>query len=55
MEVEEAAGSGADEIWFEPGVVLKDVKSSVWGVFKFKGSQAKGPNKDKVYCTICVN
>ena len=54
MVVEEAGGSGADVMWFEPGVVLKDVKSSVWGVFKFKGTQIKGPNKEKVYCTICA-
>ena len=55
MVVEEAEGSGADVMWFEPGVVLKDVKSSVWGFFKFKGTQVKGPNKEKVYCTICVS
>ena len=28
MVVEEAAGSGTDVMWFEPSVVLKDVKST---------------------------
>jgi hypothetical protein len=47
MVVEEAAGSGTDVMWFEPSVVLKDVKSSVWSFFKFKGTLVKGPNKAK--------
>jgi hypothetical protein len=50
MVVEEAAGSGTDVMWFEPSVVLKDVKSSVWVFFKFNGTLVKGPNKAKVYC-----
>ena len=41
--------------WFEPSVVLKDVKSSVWEFFKFKGTKAEGPNKSKVYCSLCTN
>ena len=41
--------------WFEPSVVLKDVKSSVWEFFKFKGTKADGPNKSKVYCSLCTN
>jgi hypothetical protein len=54
MVVEEAAGSGTDVMWFEPSVVLKDVKSSVWVFFKFKGTLVNGPNKAKVYCSLCV-
>ena len=43
-----------EESWFEPKLVLKDVKSAVWEFFKFKGTKADGPNKSKVYCSICI-
>ena len=48
MVVEEGAGTEADVMWFEPSVVLKDVKSNVWSFFRFKGTQEKGHNKAKV-------
>ena len=54
LVVEEGAGTEADVMWFEPSVVLKDVKSNVWSFFRFKGTQEKGPNKAKVYCSLCV-
>jgi hypothetical protein len=38
---------------FEPTVVLKTVKSSVWGFFYFKGTKAKGPETLNVYCKLC--
>ena len=32
-------------MWFEPSILLKEMKSSVWNFFKFKGTKIKGPNK----------
>ena len=43
--VEDTPQSGYDIMWFEPSILLKEMKSSVWNFFKFKGTKIKGPNK----------
>ena len=38
---------------FEANLVIKRKRSVVWEYFSFKGSEQKGPNKERVFCKIC--
>eukprot|EP00092_Neocalanus_flemingeri_P035021 GFUD01038109.1.p1 GENE.GFUD01038109.1~~GFUD01038109.1.p1 ORF type:complete len:111 (-),score=34.88 GFUD01038109.1:48-380(-) len=53
QEVEQAPKQ-QDIVWFEPKNVLKEVKSNVWEFYKFKGTVDSGPNKAKVFCSLCI-
>ena len=49
-------GSGNNEIYFEPELVLnKGQKSIVWKFFKFPGSTDSGPRRNCVVCQLCFN
>ena len=53
-DLEVVTDNSKKEGWFDPKLVLKEVKSSVWEFFKFKGTKADGPSKSKVYCSLCI-
>ena len=49
-------GSGINEIYFEPELVLNKVpKSIIWKFFKFPGSRDSGPRRNCVVCQLCFN
>ena len=46
--------SGAlEEIRFEPGIVVKGMKSLCWEFMHFKGTKRGGPDTKRVFCNLC--